>query len=248
LDIDAYPLGRFCMPLHGAATTHQGPDTAVHDVSNTAYRLVATRSYRGYDHLAATLRSWAGSMLSHNGPLSAVVLAGLHLRRTKGSWQQSSFTTTSHSLCIALIPSRAPLLYNTASPFTMGLRQVTMPFKLRSKREGWACCLSRRARQCLGVVGRESRSSFTWNHVNSTLHTRSTTSSGSPRNTPALSSRRTLHHCLSVTTIERHTLYNSYLTHHDHTTSCRHHVRTRQPRLRARPACGRIQTQPVLDG
>jgi hypothetical protein len=179
LDIDAYPLGRFCMPLHGAATTYQGPDTAVHDVSNTAYRLIATKSYRGYDHLAATLRSWAGSMLSHNGPLSAVVLAGLQLRRTKGSGQQSSFTTTSHTLCTALTASRAPLLYNTASPFTMELRKVTMPFKLRSQREGWACCLSRRARQCLGVVGRESRSSFTWNHVNSTLHTRSTTSPGS---------------------------------------------------------------------
>ena len=117
-----------------------------------------------------------------------------------------------HTLCTALIASHAPLLYNTTSPFTMELRKVTMPFKLRSKREGWACCLSRRARQCLGVVGRESRSSFTWNHVNSTLHTRSTTSSGSPRNTPALSSRRTLHHCLSVTIKEHYTQHSPHLT------------------------------------
>ena len=76
METDANPLGRFCMPLHGAATTYQRPDTAVHDVSNTAYRLIATRSYRGYGHLINALRSWAGSMLSDNGPLSAVVCSG----------------------------------------------------------------------------------------------------------------------------------------------------------------------------
>ena len=113
LDIDAYPLGRFCMPLHGAATTYQGPDTAVHDVSNTAYRLVSTKSSYGYCHLVVALQSLTNPVLSNNGPPSVVVLEGLQLQRTKGVGQQSSFTTTSHSLHRAdRVPRPAPLQHH----------------------------------------------------------------------------------------------------------------------------------------
>jgi hypothetical protein len=69
------------------------------------------------------------------------------------------FTTTSHSLRMTLIASRVPRLYNTSSPFTMELRKVTTPFKMRSQREGWLCCARDNT---FGVVGRESRSRFTW--------------------------------------------------------------------------------------
>ena len=110
--------------------------------------------------------------------------------RDKGCRATIAFTTTSHSLCTALIASRDPRFYNTASLFTMRLSKVTMPFKLRHECEGSPCCLSRRAGQHLGVVGRDSRSRFTWHHVNTTTHTRPTSPSGLSRTTIPLSLRK----------------------------------------------------------
>lgn len=68
----------------------------------------------------------------------------------------NNFTLSSHDA------DHVPRLYNTTSLFTTKLRKVTMPFKLGSQHEGCLCCLSRSARQLLGVVGRESCSRFTW--------------------------------------------------------------------------------------
>ena len=155
--------------------------------------------------------------------------------KDKGCWATVAFTTTSLSLCTALIASRVPRLYNTASLFTMRLSKVTMPFKLHPQCEGSPCCLSRRAGQHLGVGGRDSRSRFTWDHVNTTPHTRSTSPSGSSRTTTALLPRRKVHHHPFDTTREHHTQYNPHYTHHNPTTSY-HHVWAGQHRLRIRPA------------
>lgn len=150
--------------------------------------------------------------------------------KDKGYRTTMAFTTTSHSICTALIASRNPRLYNAASLFTMRLSKVTMPFKLRPQCEGSPCRLSRHAGQHLGVGGRDSRSRFTWHHVNTTTHTRSTSPSGSSLTTTALSLRRKVHRHPFVTTREHHTHYNPHHTHHESSTSY-HHVWAGQLRL-----------------
>lgn len=155
--------------------------------------------------------------------------------RDKGCRATIAFTTTSHSLCTALIASRDPRFYNTASLFTMRLSKVTMPFKLRHECEGSPCCLSRRAGQHLGVVGRDSRSRFTWHHVNTTTHTRPTSPSGLSRTTIPLSLYAKVHRHPFLTIREHHTHYNSHHIHHNPTTSY-HHVWAGQLPLWIRPA------------
>lgn len=146
-----------------------------------------------------------------------------------------AFTIASHCLCTALIAFRVPRLYDTASLFTMRLSKVTMPFKLRPQCEGSPCCLSRCAGRHLGVGGRDSCSWFTWDHVNTTPHTRSTSPFGSLRTITALLPRRKVHHHPFVTTREHYTQYISRHTDRNPITSC-HHVRAGQLRLRIRPA------------
>ena len=179
-------------------------------------------------------------MLAHNGPLSAVGLClPLYWKLSNYQGQRVSGDRGFHNNFTLPLhrADRVPRPASLQHRFTVHneVVKVTMPFKLRPQCEGSPCCLSRRAGQHLGVGGRDSRSRFTWDHVNTTPHTRSTSPSGSSRTTTALLPRRKVHHYPFVTTREHHTQYNPHYTHHNPTTSY-HHVWAGQHRLRIRPA------------
>lgn len=133
----------------------------------------------------------------------------------------NNFTLSSHDA--DRVPR--PALHDTASLFTIELRKVTMPFKMRSQREGCLCCLSRSARQHLWCRRTRVALAVHLVHVNTTSPARTTTSSGSPRNTIAPQPRRTVPYCLSVTTKEHHT---PYTTSSNYTTPNPRHVWVQQ--------------------
>jgi hypothetical protein len=93
------------MLLHNAATTSQGSDPAVDDVSDTAYRLDPTSASGHYRNLTALDRSYVG-------PQWASVrhcVGWCPATKDKGCRATISFTTTSHSFRMTLTASRVPL-------------------------------------------------------------------------------------------------------------------------------------------
>lgn len=141
----------------------------------------------------------------------------------------NNFTLLSHRA------DRVPCSASLQHHFTVHNEVVKSHYAIQASSpcEGSACYLSRRAGQHLGVGGRESRSWFAWDYVNTTPHTRSTSPSGSSHTATAFLPRRKVHRHPSVTARERLTQYNPHYTHHNPTTSYHHvwagHLRFRIP-------------------